>query len=66
LFAGTFFGNLTFIGSTANIVAIGMLERQKHAHIELSQWIKPGALVSIPTLLIAMLLIYLQIPLMPR
>jgi Na+/H+ antiporter NhaD/arsenite permease-like protein len=66
LFAGTFFGNLTFIGSTANIVALGMLERQKHAHIELSQWIKPGALVSIPTLLIAMLLIYLQIPLMPR
>jgi Na+/H+ antiporter NhaD/arsenite permease-like protein len=66
LFAGTFFGNLTFIGSTANIVALGMLERQKHAHIELSQWIKPGALISIPTLLVAMLLIYLQIPLMPR
>jgi Na+/H+ antiporter NhaD/arsenite permease-like protein len=66
LFAGTFFGNLTFIGSTANIVALGMLERQKRTHIQLSQWIKPGALVSIPTLLVAMLLIYLQIPLMPR
>jgi Na+/H+ antiporter NhaD/arsenite permease-like protein len=66
LFAGTFFGNLTFIGSTANIVALGMLERQKHAHIQLSQWIKPGALVSVPTLLVAMLLLYLQIPLMPR
>ena len=66
LFAGTFFGNLTFIGSTANIVALGMLERQKHAHIQLSQWIKPGALISVPTLLVAMLLIYLQIPLMPR
>ena len=66
LFAGTFFGNLTFIGSTANIVALGMLERQKHAHIQLLQWIKPGALISVPTLLVAMLLIYLQIPLMPR
>jgi Na+/H+ antiporter NhaD/arsenite permease-like protein len=66
LFAGTFFGNLTFIGSTANIVALGMLERHKHTHIQLSQWIKPGALVSVPTLLVAMLLIYLQIPLMPR
>ena len=66
LFAGTFFGNLTFIGSTANIVALGMLERQKHSHIQLSQWIKPGALISIPTLLAAMLLVYLQIPLMPR
>jgi Na+/H+ antiporter NhaD/arsenite permease-like protein len=66
LFAGTFFGNLTFIGSTANIVALGMLERQKHAHIQISQWIKPGALISIPTLIIAMLMIYVQIPLMPR
>jgi Na+/H+ antiporter NhaD/arsenite permease-like protein len=27
LFGGTFFGNLTMIGSTANIVALGILER---------------------------------------
>ena len=66
LFGATFFGNLTLIGSTANIVALGMLERQKHAHIQLLQWIKPGALVSVPTLLLAMLLLYVQIPLMPR
>ena len=66
LFGGTFFGNLTLIGSTANIVALGMLERQKLGHITLSQWIKPGALVSIPTLLLAMMLLYIQIPLMPR
>ena len=66
LFGATFFGNLTLIGGTANIVALGMLERQKHAHIPLLQWIKPGALVSVPTLLVAMLLLYLQIPLMPR
>lgn len=66
LFGATFFGNLTLIGSTANIVALGMLERQKHAHIQLLQWIKPGALVSVPTLLLAMLLLNLQISLMPR
>lgn len=66
LFGATFFGNLTLIGSTANIVALGMLERQKHAHIQLLQWIKPGAIISVPTLLVAMLLLYLQIPLMPR
>ena len=65
LFAGTFFGNLTLIGSTANIVALGMLERQKRGHITLLQWIKPGAIVSIPTLTLALLLIYVQIPLMP-
>ena len=66
LFAATFFGNLTLIGSTANIVALGMLERQKRGHITLLEWIKPGALVSIPTLALALVLTYLQIPLMPR
>lgn len=65
LFGGTFFGNLTLIGSTANIVAIGMLERRNEGHITLKQWIRPGLLISIPTLLVAMLLLYIQIPLMP-
>jgi Na+/H+ antiporter NhaD/arsenite permease-like protein len=60
LFGGTFFGNLTMIGSTANIVAIGIIERQKIGHITFGQWIKPGAIVSIPTLAIATLLTYLQ------
>jgi Na+/H+ antiporter NhaD/arsenite permease-like protein len=66
LFGGTFFGNLTLIGSTANIVALGMLERHKQGHITLLQWIKPGVMVSVPTLLLAMILLYIQIPLMPR
>ena len=60
LFGGTLFGNLTMIGSTANIIAIGIIERQKIGHITFGQWIKPGAIVSIPTLAIATLLIYLQ------
>jgi Na+/H+ antiporter NhaD/arsenite permease-like protein len=60
LFGGTLFGNLTMIGSTANIVAIGIIERQKIGHITFGQWIKPGTIVSIPTLAIATLLIYLQ------
>jgi Na+/H+ antiporter NhaD/arsenite permease-like protein len=65
LFAGTFFGNLTLIGSTANIVAIGMLERRNGQHITLKQWIKPGAIISIPTMILAMMLLFVQIPLMP-
>ena len=65
LFAATFFGNLTLIGSTANIVALGMLERQKRGHITLLQWIKPGAIIAIPTLALALILLYIQIPLMP-
>src|SRR3989304_864853 len=60
LFGGTLFGNLTMIGSTANIVAIGIIERQKIGHITFGQWVKPGTIVSISTLAIATLLIYLQ------
>jgi len=66
LFAGTFFGNLTMIGSTANIVAVGMIERRRVGHITFIQWIKPGLLASVPPIAIAILLLYLQIPLMPR
>ena len=65
LFSGTFFGNLTLIGSTANIVAIGMLERRKRGHITLKEWIKPGAVISIPTMALATILVFLQIPMMP-
>ncbi len=60
LFGGTLFGNLTMIGSTANIVAIGIVERQKIGHITFGQWIKPGVLVSVLTLGIATLILYLQ------
>ncbi|MCP8321398.1 MAG: hypothetical protein H3Z52_10745, partial [archaeon] len=66
LFSSTFFGNLTMIGSTANIVAIGMIESRKLGNITMSQWIKPGLLVSVSSLLLAFLLLYLQYPLMPR
>ena len=65
LFGGTFFGNLTLIGSTANIVAIGMLERRKRGNISLKEWIKPGAVISIPTMILATILVYLQMPMMP-
>ncbi len=53
---GTYVGNLTLIGSTANIVAIGMVERQKLAHITFREWIKPGFLIGVlPTSAVALL-----------
>ncbi len=53
---GTYGGNLTMIGSTANIVAIGMVERQKLAHITFRSWIKPGFLIGVlPTSAVALL-----------
>lgn len=65
LFSATFFGNLTIIGSTANIVAIGMVERRKLGHVTMGYWIKPGILASVPPLLLGILLLYLQYPIMP-
>ena len=63
LFAGTLGGNATMVGSTANIVAIGMLERQGQK-VRFSDWIGPGLFVTIPTLLLAFLLLVLQLPLL--
>ena len=66
LFGGTLFGNMTIIGSTANIVAIGLLEKKKLGSISFMTWLWPGFLISTVTLAIAMTGLWLQIPLMPR
>lgn len=65
LFAATMMGNLTIIGSTANIVAVGLIERQKLGHITLKQWVIPGLIVSLPAFGIVSIITYLQAPLMP-
>ncbi|MCS7126084.1 MAG: SLC13 family permease [Aigarchaeota archaeon] len=64
LFGSTYLGNLTIIGSTANIVAVGMVEKQRLAHISLRDWIKAGALASFPPLTLALILIAVQTPFM--
>jgi Na+/H+ antiporter NhaD/arsenite permease-like protein len=51
-------GNLTPIGSTANIVAIGIVERKQH--VSFKDWVKIGLLVSIPTLMLAASITYLR------
>ena len=66
LFGGTMFGNLTVIGSTANIVAMGMLEKEYGESINFMDWLKPGVIVSVITIVLALFLLHLQIPLMPR
>jgi len=66
LMGGTLGGNATLIGSTANIVAAGVLERRKLGEITFAQWLGPGLLVAISTGLVALLLLLLQLPLMPR
>lgn len=42
LFGGCYGGNMTMVGSTANIVALGVLETRKGYHMTLKYWIKIG------------------------
>jgi len=58
LFGGTLLGNMTIIGSTANIVAIGMLERRGLGAITMKEWILPGAIVSLSTGILATVLLW--------
>ena len=60
LFGGTFMGNMTVIGSTANIIACGMLERRGHGPVRFADWLKIGIPVSIASMLLATLLLGLQ------
>ena len=63
LFGGTLGGNATMIGSTANVVAIGMLEKEGHP-VRFGRWLGPGLAVTLPTLALAFLLLLLQLPLL--
>ncbi len=58
LFGGTLLGNLTLIGSTANIVALGILERDEKIHLSFVRWLRPGLIVAVPTLALATLILW--------
>ncbi len=65
LFGGCFGGNITLIGSTANIVALGMMEKRYRKHISFLEWFKFGIVIGMITCVVATLLILLIMPLMP-
>ncbi|MFO7534253.1 MAG: SLC13 family permease [Kiritimatiellia bacterium] len=62
LFGACFGGNITIIGSTANIVALGMLEKQAHAHIRFKDWLKIGLASAALTCGIATVWVQLTMP----
>ncbi len=53
LFWGTLFGNLTIIGSTANIVALGLLEKNYWIEIGFLELMKYGFFVTFVTVGVA-------------
>ena len=60
LFGGTFMGNMTVIGSTANIIAVGVLEKRGHGTVRFGEWFKIGLIVSIASMLVAMAMLWTQ------
>lgn len=55
LFGACFGGNLTIIGSTANIIAIGTLEKDRKISISFSSWLKMSILPGICTMVFVLL-----------
>ncbi len=49
LFGGCLGGNITMVGSTANIVALGMLEKRPGSNISFFQWFKIGSVIGLLT-----------------
>ena len=52
LFGGCLGGNITIIGSTANIIALGILEKERNIKISFLRWISIGLIVGIITIFI--------------
>ncbi len=65
LIGGTYCGNATVIGSTANIVAAGFVEKKKLGHFSMLRWMKVGVIISVLTFLIAFALLYVQVSAFP-
>lgn len=61
LIGGTYCGNATIIGSTANIVAAGLVERRGYGSFSMTGWIGIGTAVSVLTFFIAFALLYIQV-----
>ncbi|MFH1776024.1 MAG: hypothetical protein ABH952_00455 [Candidatus Omnitrophota bacterium] len=53
LFGACFGGNITAIGSTANIVALGLLEKEQNVKINFFAWLKIGLISGMVTMAMA-------------
>ena len=65
LFGACFGGNITMIGSTANIVALGMVEKHGGSQISFFQWFKIGLLCTLLSGVLAISALLILAPFMP-
>ena len=59
LFGGCLGGNITMVGSTANIVALGILEKEKNIRMTFFRWFWIGLTVGLITTAVAWLALLL-------
>ena len=59
LFGACYGGNITVIGSTANMIAVDILDKQANKKVNFFEWLKIGLVVGIVSMTIAFLLILL-------
>ena len=64
LFGACFGGNITMIGSTANIVALGMLEKRYRTRINFLEWFRVGFTAGLVACVVAWLVLLVTSPLM--
>jgi Na+/H+ antiporter NhaD/arsenite permease-like protein len=64
LFGACFGGNITMIGSTANIVALGMMEKRYRTRIVFLEWFRVGLAAAFTACLIAWLALLVTGPMM--
>ncbi|KPK98238.1 MAG: hypothetical protein AMJ95_05210 [Omnitrophica WOR_2 bacterium SM23_72] len=57
LFGGCFGGNITLVGSTANIVALGILEKEKNIRVTFFRWFWIGLTVGVMSAAVAWFLL---------
>jgi Na+/H+ antiporter NhaD/arsenite permease-like protein len=55
LFGACFGGNITAVGSSANIIALGLLKKQKNMKVNFLEWLKIGLIIGILSMVVAYL-----------
>jgi Na+/H+ antiporter NhaD/arsenite permease-like protein len=55
LFGGCLGGNITLVGSTANIVALGIMEKERNIRITFFRWFKTGIVIGLVTTVVVWL-----------
>ena len=60
LFGACYGGNITMLGSTANIVALGLLEKEENIKVNFYHWLKLGLLIGMVSMFIAFMVILLM------